>query len=99
MGPEMYKCWSGGSRGSAGYETGITSQWARKCSPRTELYGLQTFPRWTPRRVTADSHMRLTGCAYDELEIFRKGKPQSGKHTLKQILRVVDAVLQGPISF
>lgn len=36
--------------------------------------------------------MRLTGCAYNELEIFREGKPQSGEHTLKQIFRVVDAV-------
>ena len=49
--------------------------------------------------VTADSHIRLTGCAYNELEIFRKGEPEGGKHTLKQILRVVDAVLQDPISF
>jgi hypothetical protein len=25
-------------------ENGTKSQWARKCSPRTELYGLQTLP-------------------------------------------------------
>lgn len=37
------------TRGAGARETGSkakggTSQCARKCSPRTELYGLQTFP-------------------------------------------------------
>jgi hypothetical protein len=34
----------GCSPGSGEYETGMMSQWERKCSPRTELYGLQTLP-------------------------------------------------------
>ena len=34
----------GGCLGSEEYRTGGTSQCVRKCSPRTELYGLHTLP-------------------------------------------------------
>lgn len=39
-----YECKIGGAVGSDGYVTGFTVQWARKCSPKTELYGFTTFP-------------------------------------------------------
>ena len=39
-----YECNTGGAVGSDGYVTGFTVQWARKCSPKTELYGFTTLP-------------------------------------------------------
>jgi hypothetical protein len=38
------ECKMGGAVGSDGYVTGFTVQCARKCSPKTELYGFTTLP-------------------------------------------------------
>lgn len=38
------ECRMGGAVGSDGYVTGFTVQLARKCSPKTELYGFTTLP-------------------------------------------------------
>jgi hypothetical protein len=43
-GAVRYECNTGGAVGSDGYVTGFTVQWARKCSPKTELYGFTTLP-------------------------------------------------------
>jgi hypothetical protein len=63
------------SRGVSGYETGGTSQCARKCSPRTELYGLQILPfcQKKKKKQSFERHVqRDEGETHDELEFFGK---------------------------
>ena len=81
----------GGCLGSEEYRTGGTSQCARKCSPRTELYGLHTLPCCTYKRQSTHLCDHMTVVTYNELEVFGKRKPHRSKHTLKGIIRIVNA--------
>lgn len=69
------ECKTGGAVGSDGYVTGLAVQWARKCSPKTELYGFTTLPCYFQNFeirilwVRQDPHSARR-CTHDELEIL-----------------------------
>ena len=85
-----YMQWMGGCAGPAAYDTGTKSQWARKNSPRVELYGLMGFMYCGGDAVSSVQDGREEG-TYELAQILGEGKANDGEHALERIFRVVDA--------